>query len=100
MSRRNDTQPRIRFLATDIIREMVEHAGKSAAGLDAEGFPAALIEVFLNKLCRDANPDVRARAAPVISSFTDPRVRPTLLALLDDSQWFVRLHAVRALAHP
>ena len=92
--------PRIRFLATDIIREMVEHAAKSEAGLDAEVFPAALTEVFLNKLCRDVNPDVRARAAPVIGSFTDPRARPALLALLDDSQWFVRLHAVRALAHP
>src|ERR1051326_6192223 len=92
------SHPRIRFLATDVIREMVEHAGKAQTGLDPEAFPAALIEIFLNKLCRDENPDVRARSAHVISSFTDPRVRAALLALLDDSQWFVRLHAVRALA--
>jgi HEAT repeat protein len=35
----------------------------------------------------------------VIARLDDPRVVLRLVALLDDPVWFVRLHAVRALAH-
>jgi HEAT repeat protein len=91
---------RIRFLATDIIREMVERqaAWDEDFVLDAQVFPAELGNVFLGQLCFDENPDVRARSAPVISFLADPRSTPVLLTLLEDAQWFVRLHAVRALA--
>lgn len=91
---------RIRFLATDIIRETVERqsAWEEDFVLDAQVFPPELGEVFVSQLCFDENPDVRARATAVISYLTDPRSTPVLLTLLEDAQWFVRLHAVRALA--
>jgi HEAT repeat protein len=91
---------RIRFLATDIIREMVERqsAREEDFVLDAKNFAPELADVFVGQLCFDENPDVRARAASVISYLSDPRSTPVLLTLLEDSQWFVRLHAVRALA--
>jgi HEAT repeat protein len=93
-------QRRIRFLATDIIREMVE---RTAAAEEDFALPPAvwvpeLTETFLTRLCFDENPDVRARAAPVIAYLADTRSTPVLLTLLDDSQWFVRLHTLRALA--
>lgn len=90
---------RIRFFATDIIREMVERERGANEGfiLDAKIFPWPLAELFLAVLCFDENPDVRARSASVISYLDDPRGIPALLALLEDHQWFVRLHAVRAL---
>jgi HEAT repeat protein len=96
----NHSHRRIRFLATDIIREIVERhaAWEEEFVLDAKIFPPELTETFLNELCFDENPDVRARTAPVISRLADPRATPVLLTLLEDPQWFVRLHAVRALA--
>lgn len=91
---------RIRFLATDIIREMVEREAASRDGfvLDGKLFPAALAEAFLTELPADSNPDVRARAAPVIAYLPDNRAVTVLLGLLEDEEWFVRLHTVRALA--
>jgi hypothetical protein len=90
---------RIRFLATDIVREMVERqsAMEEDFVLDAKNFPAEFADIFVGQLCFDENPDVRARAASVISYLSDPRSTPVLLTLLEDGQWFVRLHAVRAL---
>lgn len=91
---------RIRFLATDIIREMVERlaAWEEDFVLESKVFAEELAGLFLTQLCFDENPDVRARAAPVVAYLPDPRATPVLLTLLEDSQWFVRLHAVRALA--
>jgi HEAT repeat protein len=90
---------RIRFLATDIIREVVERqaAWEEDFSLDAKVFPSDLNEIFLQQLAFDENPDVRARAAPVIAYLADARSTPVLLTLLEDAQWFVRLHAVRAM---
>jgi HEAT repeat protein len=94
--------PRIRFLATDIIREMVEREAGSEEDfvLDPKIFPAELTEVFLTRLGFDDNPDVRARAAPVVARLADRRSVPLLLTLLSDPQWFVRLHTLRSLAEP
>lgn len=91
---------RVRFLATDIIREMSEReaGGDEEFVFSSEVFPPALVEMFLAKLCFDANADVRARSAPVISYLSDPRATPVLVTLLEDPEWFVRLHAVRAMA--
>ncbi len=92
--------PRVRFLSTDIIREMVEReaAGRPDFFLDKRNLEPGLAEVFLVELPFDENPDVRARAAPVISYLADSRALPLLLTLLEDAAWFVRLHTVRALA--
>ncbi|MHB8655693.1 MAG: HEAT repeat domain-containing protein [Terriglobia bacterium] len=91
---------RIRFQAVDIIREMAEQqvAGDEKFVLDGRTFTTELAEIFLGRLCLDDNADVRARAAAVISIVADPRATPVLLTLLEDPQWFVRLHAARALA--
>ncbi len=91
---------RIRFVATDIIREMVEREARSKKEfvLQPDVFARELADVFLNQLSTDENPDVRARAALVIGYLEDSRSTPVLLKLLEDSEWFVRLHTVRALA--
>ncbi|HKT13589.1 MAG TPA: HEAT repeat domain-containing protein [Terriglobia bacterium] len=91
--------PRIRFLATDIIREMVEREASGQAGfqLDKTNFDDETAGIFLSDLPFDGNPDVRARAAAVIACLADPRAASTLFTLLEDSAWFVRLHAVRSL---
>jgi len=92
--------PRIRFLAVDIIREMVEReaAQEEEFTLDKTIFGTELAEVFLTRCGFDDNADVRARAAPVIAYLEDVRATPVLLTLLEDPLWFVRLHTVRALA--
>ena len=92
--------PRVRFVATDIIREMVERlaAVEQDLVLGSEVFDPDLSELFLTKLTDDENSDVRARAARVISFLEDARAAPTLLMLLDDPVWFVRMHTVRALS--
>jgi HEAT repeat protein len=91
---------RIRFLATDIIREMVVRmaAWEEDFVLETKVFSPQLTDLFLEQLCFDENPDVRARAAPVIAYLVDSRATPVLLTLSEDTQWFVRLHAVRAVA--
>ena len=62
-------EPRIRFLATDIIREMVEReaSGKADFQLDRQNFDDETAGMLLKDLPFDGNPDVRARAAPVIA---------------------------------
>jgi HEAT repeat protein len=94
--------PRIRFFATDIIREMVEREAEANPDfcLDSKRMNDSMAETFLTRLSRDTNPDVRARAAPVIAYLPDRRAATTLFALLEDPAWFVRLHAARSLAKP
>lgn len=110
----NHAHPRIRFLATDTVREMVDRraALESDFALRLHLFPRKLAELFLLRLPFDACPDVRARAAPVIAYLPEQTpdslgaagldVEPAdvLTRLLDDPQWFVRLHTVRALGKP
>lgn len=94
-----DPNPRIRFLATDIIREMIEReaSGQEDFRLDKTNFDDETAGIFLSDLPFDGNPDVRARAAAVIGCLADPRAASTLFILLEDSAWFVRLHAARSL---
>ena len=92
--------PRIRFLSTDVIREMVERdaTGNPDFCLDRKSLDDETAEMFLTDLPFDPNPDVRARSAPVIAYLADQRAASTLFTLLADSVWFVRLHAARAFA--
>jgi HEAT repeat protein len=110
----NHPHPRIRFLAADTVREMVERraAAETDFVLRSHLFPRKLAEVFLSRLPFDTSADVRARAAPVIAYLPEQMPRgpggpgpelessEVLVRLLDDPQWFVRLHAVRALGKP
>ncbi len=98
--------PRIRFAATDLIREMV--ASQAAAQPDftlaPPVFPSQLACVFLHRLAADSDPDIRARAAAVIGRFAEmvyaasETPAQVLAKLADDSCWFVRMHAVRTMA--
>lgn len=92
---------RVRFLAADVIATMVQRSG---APEHPWYVPHNLLldpvaEIFLAGLVTDENPDVRARAADVIVHLDDARAMPALLTLLEDAEWFVRLHAARALAN-
>ncbi len=94
------TQPRLRFLAVDIIREMGERESSRDEDfvLASSVYGQELGEALLTHCAFDDNADVRARAAPLIAYLADVRATPVLLTLIEDPQWFVRLHAVRSLA--
>lgn len=125
------SNPRVRFLAADVVSELTEReaTGRSELdrtprslpqqieeisrplsvltetgqprrnGLDQSRVPPGIAEIFLTRLRLDANPDVRARAADMIGWLKDDLALPVLSELSEDREWFVRLHAVRALAH-
>jgi hypothetical protein len=92
--------PRVRFLAADLIAAILQRAGRPAEPRDLPhtAFPGPIAEIFLSRLRNDPNPDARARAADVIARLDDVRADSALAGLLEDTAWFVRLHAVRALA--
>ncbi|OFW10766.1 MAG: hypothetical protein A3G20_01860 [Acidobacteria bacterium RIFCSPLOWO2_12_FULL_59_11] len=88
---------RIRFLATDIIREITErHA--ATAFLSKNDFTPQIYRLFTERLYQDEWGDVRARAAMVLAHFHDSPSTTRLEKLLQDEVWFVRLHACRAVA--
>jgi HEAT repeat protein len=99
------SHPRVRYLAAEVVRAMVD--GSRGVGgetelpvLKAADFAPELVDLFLTRLVFDKNPEVRARTAPVVARLDDPRAASRLVSLLRDVQWFVRLHAVRAVAQP
>jgi HEAT repeat protein len=94
------THRRVRFLAADVIATMTQREAKMAQQIrpSPSAVPAPIAEIFLTAFLTDDNPDVRARAADVIGPLEDRRAERALLLLLDDAEWFVRLHATRALA--
>lgn len=53
---------------------------------------------LLNEIAADPDAEVRARAADLLAISPDGRAEESLRTLLGDSAWFVRLHAVRAVA--
>jgi HEAT repeat protein len=91
---------RIRFLATDVVREMVKRQAASNGEfvLDPALFPQELTELSLTELACDPNPEVRGRAVAVIAHLDPARSTPVLRELLDDPEWFVRLRTLRAIA--
>ena len=56
-------------------------------------------ESTLIELTWDSNPNVRAAAVETLGTRHGPAVETALSARLDDSEWFVRVHAARAVAH-
>jgi len=96
------TNARIRFLAVEVIRGMVERRAQDSShfGLDIEFCSPQLTNLFLGRLASDESPDVRACATDVIAHLPDSRATAALVELLEDAEWPVRLHAVRALAQP
>ena len=92
--------PEIRFLATDIVRQMVRRRTRHEPGLvlGPEDLGQELFDLFLTTLCFDESSEVRARAVSVIAQLRGPAATAALFTLLNDEQWFVRIHAVRAMA--
>jgi len=93
--------PRVRLLASEVVFLMVQREAAEGGdpGFNCEHLPAEVAEIFLTRLARDHDPDVRARAADVVARLEPFCALPVLTPLLGDSAWFVRLHAVRALRH-
>jgi HEAT repeat protein len=89
---------RIRFFATDIIREISERHATTAV-LGKNDFSPEIYRLFTEQFYRDDWPDVRARAAVVIAQFHDDAATEILRKLMDDEAWFVRMHATRAAAN-
>jgi len=89
---------RVRFFATDIVREIADRHSASAV-LGKNDFSPEIYRLFTEKFHLDESPDVRARAAVVISHFHDDTSAALLRKLLEDEVWFVRMHATRAAAH-
>jgi HEAT repeat protein len=58
-----------------------------------------LAESTLIDLTWDSDPNVRAAAVETLGSRSGSAVGAALLARLDDSEWFVRVHAARAAGH-
>jgi HEAT repeat protein len=89
---------RVRFFATDIVREIADRHSETAV-LGKNDFSPEIYRLFTEKFHLDESPDVRARAAVVISHFHDDTSVELLRKLLEDEAWFVRMHATRAAAH-
>jgi len=88
---------RVRFFATDIIREIADRRAATAV-LSKNDFSPGIYRLFTERFHQDEWPDVRARAAVVISHFHDDASTEILRKLLEDEAWFVRMHATRAAA--
>jgi HEAT repeat protein len=58
-----------------------------------------LAESTLVELTWDQDPNVRAAAVETLGTHSGKSVGTALLARLDDSEWFVRVHAARAAGH-
>jgi len=91
---------RVRFLAADLAATMMQRSRDQVRPwyLPHDPLLDAIADIFLTGLITDQNPDVRARSADVIAHLDDDRAVSALLVLLEDGEWFVRLHATRALA--
>lgn len=86
---------RVRFLATDAVREIVNRRAAHEL-LSKNDFSPQMHQFFLERLSRDEFPDVRARATVVISHFHHNESNSALERLIQDEAWFVRMHACRA----
>jgi HEAT repeat protein len=95
--------PRVRSLAIDILGEMLKREADADLNsvVAVPPFPQGMAELFLTRLGRDEDAEVRARAAAVIARLEPARAAQALRKLLHDDVWFVRLRTLRALAdHP
>lgn len=95
----------VRLEASEVVRVMLDRAAGASPRrpqftVGGGDFPPELAEKFLTGLSFDSNPDVRARTASVLGFVAGWRAEAVLARLLSDEVWFVRLHAVRALAQP
>lgn len=89
---------RIRRLALEIYAQPSPPNGAAESRASRRTPSIEIPHSLLNEIAADPDAEVRARAADLLAISADGRAEETLRALLDDSAWFVRLHAVRAVA--
>lgn len=77
-----DWNPSVRFWGATLLRPYPE-----------------LGEATLIELTWDSDPNVRAAAVETLGTRSGTAVGSALVARLDDSEWFVRVHAARAAGH-
>lgn len=87
----------VRRLALDMLVQtpQANSTGELGASLSAG---VEIPRSILNAIAADPDAEVRARTADLLSMMPADSAEETLRALLDDGVWFVRLHAVRAVA--
>ena len=78
----DDRNPSVRFWGATLLRPYPE-----------------LGEAPLIRLTWDSDPNVRAAAVETLGTRSGTAVGAALVARLDDSEWFVRVHAARAAGH-
>ncbi|MGH9407529.1 MAG: HEAT repeat domain-containing protein [Terriglobia bacterium] len=93
-----DPNPKLQLLAADVLTEMLSARAATvecAALEDFEGGPR-LLDAVLRALTTSESADIRARMATLLGYSGSERAERHLVRLLGDSEWFVRLRAVRA----
>lgn len=90
--------PRLRYLALETLAQMTAAPHNGLRWLDDAGEGAVVAGLILSPLAGHEDAEIRARAARLLAHVKDGRAAPKLCELLEDEVWFVRLHAVRALA--
>jgi HEAT repeat protein len=90
----------VRSLAARVISAMAEQetALRECGDREPLRLDPEIADTLFARLVFDKNPEVRARVAEVAGYVGDFRSLPLLQLLVDDPEWFVRLHAIRALA--
>ncbi len=90
-----DADVRVRLAAARALREMLARASGRAQAETSQLSPK-LCRLVLTRLANEPNPDLRAAAADLLASVGSEAVA-VLARMTEDNEWFVRLHAVRAL---
>jgi len=93
-----DSNPRLRILALNILRGMLaREAARQKRLLSEADLGFDLFHGAFSQLVQDNNADARAAVADVLTFLEEEHAEQALLTLLQDGEWFVRLHALRAL---
>lgn len=89
---------RVRRLALEMAAQSLSARRNSRPRLTRDPEGAVIPASLLNRLAGDPDPEVRAKLADLLAEITTESGALVLRELLTDQEWFVRLHAVRAVA--
>ncbi len=86
----------VRLAAAHVLRDMLANESAAVRSGSVKLKPD-LSRLIPNRLAGDNDPDVRAVAADLMSFLQDEASGDKLIRSAGDAEWFVRLHAVRAI---